>query len=98
MPAEGLACGRQRQQQQQSRQQAAHLLLADLDPESVPAAIQRLFNASVVLDDLAFHGFVGAFCKLSLEMISMQSGRMSALVLVLLGKELWTQKTILFRV
>ena len=72
--AEGLPGGRQRPQQQQSGQQAAHLLLADLDPESVPAAIQRLFNTSVVLDDSAFHDFVGALCKLSLEMISMQSG------------------------
>ena len=57
-----------------SRQQAAHPLLADLDPESVQAAIQRLFDASKVLEDEAFHDFVGALCKLSVEMVSMQSG------------------------
>ena len=64
----------QQQQQHQSRQQAAHPLLADLDSESVQAAIQRLFDASVILEDSAFHDFVGALCKLSLEMVSMQSG------------------------
>lgn len=46
----------------------------DLDPDSVQAAIQRLFDASVILEDSAFHDFVGALCKLSLEMVSMQSG------------------------
>jgi len=74
---EGLAGGVQQQLQQQlqqSRQQAVHPLLADLDPESVQAAIQRLFDASVILEDSAFHDFVGALCKLSLEMVSMQSG------------------------
>jgi len=73
---EGLAGGGQQQlqQQQQSRQQAVHPLLTDLDPESVQAAIQRLFDASVILEDSAFHDFVGALCKLSLEMVSMQSG------------------------
>jgi len=52
----------------------AHPLLEDLDPDSVQAAIQRLFDASVILEDLAFHDFIGALCKLSLEMVSMQSG------------------------
>jgi hypothetical protein len=61
-------------QQQQPRQQAAHPLLVDVDSESVQAAIQRLFDASVMLDDPAFHDFVGALCKLSLEMVNMQSG------------------------
>ena len=64
----------QQQQQQQSRQQVAHPLLADLDPESVQAAIQRLFDASIILEDSAFHDFVSALCKLSSEMVSMQSG------------------------
>jgi len=76
-PAEGPAGGGQQHpqyQQQQSRQQAAHPLLADLDPDSVQAAIQRLFDASVILEDSAFHDFVSALCKLSLEMVSMQSG------------------------
>lgn len=64
----------EQQQQQQRHQAAAHLLLADVDSESVQAAIQRLFDASVMLEDSAFHDFVGALCKLSLEMVSMQSG------------------------
>ncbi|KAH9049815.1 hypothetical protein EDB83DRAFT_2543167 [Lactarius deliciosus] len=70
------ADGQQSQQQQQppSRQQAAHPLLADVDSESVQAAIQRLFDSSKVLEDDAFHDFVGALCKLSVEMVSMQSG------------------------
>jgi hypothetical protein len=50
-----------------------HLRFADLDPESVPAAIQRLFDASMILEGSAFHDFVGALCKLGLEMVSMQS-------------------------
>jgi len=77
MPAEGLSGGVQQQlqyQQQQLRQQAAHPLLADLDPDSVQAAIQRLFDASVILEDSVFHDFIGVLCKLSLEMVSMQSG------------------------
>lgn len=59
---------------QQLRQQAVHPLLVDLDSESVQAAIQRLFDASVMLEDSAFHDFIGALCKLSSEMVSMQSG------------------------
>ncbi|KAI9435094.1 hypothetical protein H4582DRAFT_1817945 [Lactarius indigo] len=64
----------QHQQQLTSRQQAAHPLLADVDSESVQAAIQRLFDSSKVLEDDAFHDFVGALCKLSVEMVNMQSG------------------------
>jgi len=45
-----------------------------LTPDSVQAAIQRLFDASVILEDSAFHDLIGALCKLSLEMVSMQSG------------------------
>ena len=33
---------------------AAHVLLADVDSESVQAAIQRLFDASTMLEDSAF--------------------------------------------
>ena len=62
------------EQQQQKLQAAAHPLLADVDSESVQAAIQRLFDASIMLEDPAFRDFVGALCKLSLEMVSMQSG------------------------
>ena len=61
-------------EQQQRHQAAAHPLLADLDSESVQAAIQRLFDASIMLDDSAFRDFVGALCKLSSEMVSMQCG------------------------
>ena len=61
-------------EQQQRHQAAAHPLLADLDSESVQAAIQRLFDASIMLDDPAFRDFVGALCKLSSEMVSMQCG------------------------
>ncbi|KAH9169937.1 hypothetical protein EDB89DRAFT_1853941 [Lactarius sanguifluus] len=64
----------QQQQRPPSRQQAAHPLLADVDSESVQAAIQRLFDSSKVLEDDAFHDFVGALCKLSVEMVSMQTG------------------------
>ena len=76
-PAEGLAGVGQQQlqyQQQQSRQQAAHPLLGDLDPDSAQAAIQGLFYASVILEDSVFHDFIGALCKLNLEMVSIQSG------------------------
>jgi len=48
----------------------AHPLLVDLDSESVQAAIQRLFDTGVILEDLAFYNFVGTLCKLSLEMVS----------------------------
>ncbi|OJA16091.1 hypothetical protein AZE42_05645 [Rhizopogon vesiculosus] len=41
--------------------------------ESVLAAVQRLFDASKNLEDLAFQDFVTALCKLSSEMIEMQS-------------------------
>ncbi len=41
---------------------------------SVQAAIQRLFDAGDILGDSVFHNFVSALCKLSMEIISMQSG------------------------
>ncbi|KAH9847754.1 hypothetical protein C2E23DRAFT_740985 [Lenzites betulinus] len=53
--------------------QSRHPLLTDLDPESLQHAIQRLFDASKNLDDDAFRFFVNALCKLSAEMIGMQS-------------------------
>ena len=53
------------------RQQAAHPLLADLDPERVQVATQWLVDTSKMLEDEAFHDFVGALCKLSVEMVSM---------------------------
>lgn len=48
-------------------------LLADIDPDNVQLAIQRLFEASKNLEDAAFQDFVNALCKLSSEMIGMQS-------------------------
>jgi hypothetical protein len=59
------------EQQQLRHQVAPHPLLADVDFESVQAAIQRLFDESIMLDDSAFRDFVGVLCKLSSEMVSM---------------------------
>ncbi|KAG1726836.1 hypothetical protein EDB19DRAFT_1897612 [Suillus lakei] len=52
---------------------ARHPLLVDIDSESVLAAVQRLFDASKNLEDSAFQDFVTALCKLSSEMVGMQS-------------------------
>ncbi|KAL4066352.1 hypothetical protein V8B97DRAFT_2111374 [Scleroderma yunnanense] len=54
---------------------ARHPLLADTDPDSIQLAIQRLFEASKSLEDSAFQDFVKALCKLSSEMVGMQSDR-----------------------
>ena len=51
-----------------------HPLLTDLDVETMQAAIQRLFDLSKNLEDSAFRDFVNALCKLSGEMVIMQSG------------------------
>ncbi|KAJ3005991.1 hypothetical protein NUW54_g4103 [Trametes sanguinea] len=59
--------------QQSATSQAKHPLLADLDPDSLQHAIQRLFDASKNLEDYAFRDFVNALCKLSAAMIGMQS-------------------------
>ncbi|KAH9961981.1 hypothetical protein BC827DRAFT_1383744 [Russula dissimulans] len=53
---------------------AAVFLAGTLGPSWFPAAMQRLFDASIMLDHSAFHDFVSALCKLSFEMVSMQSG------------------------
>jgi hypothetical protein len=50
-----------------------HPLLSDLDADSIQNAIQRLFDASKNLEDSAFQDFVNALCKLSSEMVGMQS-------------------------
>ncbi|KAF8874390.1 hypothetical protein CPB84DRAFT_1817905 [Gymnopilus junonius] len=50
-----------------------HPLLSDLDVEIMQHAVQRLFDSSKNLEDLAFKDFVNALCKLSMEMVSMQS-------------------------
>ena len=49
-------------------------LMSDLDVESVRSMMNRLFDASKNLDDEAFRSFISALCKLSSEMINMQSG------------------------
>jgi hypothetical protein len=60
-------------QQQRHHQGAAQPLFADVDSDSVQAAIQRLFDRSIMLEDSMFCDFFGASCK-SLEMVSIQSG------------------------
>ncbi|KAG2746054.1 hypothetical protein P692DRAFT_20876555 [Suillus brevipes Sb2] len=52
---------------------ARHPLLMHIESESVHAAVQRLFDASKNLEDSAFQDFVTALCKLSSEMVGMQS-------------------------
>lgn len=56
-----------------------HPLLTELDPDNVQATIQRLFDTSKNLEDDAFRHFVNALCKLSSEMVVMQSGESSIL-------------------
>jgi hypothetical protein len=56
---------------------AHHPLLAELDPDSVQNVIQRLFDTSKNLEDDEFRHFVNALCKLSSEMVVMQSGEPS---------------------
>jgi len=51
-----------------------HPLFSDLDHETTIATIQRLFDASKNLEDEAFRDFVNALCRLSSEMIGLQSG------------------------
>jgi hypothetical protein len=50
-----------------------HPLLSDLDTDSLQLGIQRLFDASKNLEDSAFKDFVNALCKLSSEMVGMQT-------------------------
>jgi hypothetical protein len=54
-------------------QSLRHPLLTDLDTETLHNSIQRLFDASKNLEDSAFKDFVNALCRLSFEMVSMQS-------------------------
>lgn len=53
--------------------QSQHPLMLDIDSENVQRYIQRLFDSSKNLDDGAFHDFISALCKLSAEMVDMQS-------------------------
>ncbi|KAJ6510816.1 hypothetical protein C8R45DRAFT_1207663 [Mycena sanguinolenta] len=57
-----------------------HALLSDLEPEALQAAIQRLFDASKNLEDGAFRHFINALCKLSMEMVGMQTNGESQIV------------------
>ncbi|KAF7340848.1 Protein MON2 [Mycena sanguinolenta] len=57
-----------------------HALLSDLEPEALQAAIQRLFDASKNLEDDAFRHFINALCKLSVEMVGMQTDGESQIV------------------
>ena len=50
-----------------------HPLLTDLDTETMQGAIQRLFDLSKNLEDSAFRDFINALCKLSGEMVNVQS-------------------------
>ncbi|KZP00948.1 hypothetical protein CALVIDRAFT_580907 [Calocera viscosa TUFC12733] len=51
-----------------------HPMLTDLDKDSVNQAIRRLFEASQLLDNTAFSAFVASLCKLSADMVEMQTG------------------------
>jgi hypothetical protein len=64
----------QMEQQQQWHQAAAHPLLADVDSKSVQAAIQRLLDASIMLEGSVFRDFVSALCKLSSKTVNMPNG------------------------
>ncbi|THH10921.1 hypothetical protein EW145_g989 [Phellinidium pouzarii] len=57
-----------------------HSLLSDVDIESVQRVIQRLFDSSKNMEDAAFHDFVSALCRLSAEMVDMQSDPNSSMV------------------
>ncbi|KAJ7842842.1 hypothetical protein B0H14DRAFT_3868774 [Mycena olivaceomarginata] len=59
---------------------ARHALLSDLEPEALQGAIQRLFDASKNLEDDAFRHFINALCKLSAEMVGMQTDGESQIV------------------
>ncbi|KAF9021632.1 hypothetical protein BDZ89DRAFT_232067 [Hymenopellis radicata] len=53
--------------------QSRHPMLTDLDVDTLQNGNQRLFDGSKNLDDGAFKCFVDALCKLSAEMVEMQS-------------------------
>ncbi|KAG9095186.1 hypothetical protein FS749_010913 [Ceratobasidium sp. UAMH 11750] len=53
--------------------QARHPLFSDLEPESILATMDKLFEASKSLEDSAFGDLVDALCKLSAAMVVMQS-------------------------
>ncbi|EKM50999.1 uncharacterized protein PHACADRAFT_128641 [Phanerochaete carnosa HHB-10118-sp] len=79
-----------------AQSQSRHPLLADLDAESVLAAMQRLFDASKNMDDVAFHHFVEALCRLSAAMVGMQSEELEGLgALSASGEEVATSPSLM---
>ncbi|TDL18222.1 hypothetical protein BD410DRAFT_900985 [Rickenella mellea] len=60
--------------------QPRHNLLTDIDSDSVSRAIQRLFDSTKNLEDQAFKDFVAALCRLSSEMVDMQSDSNSIII------------------
>ncbi|TFK71822.1 hypothetical protein BDN72DRAFT_409999 [Pluteus cervinus] len=56
-----------------------HPMLADLDGESLLSAIQRLFDASRNLEDGAYKDFTNALCRLSAEMVGMQTSAVDSM-------------------
>ncbi|CAE6416233.1 unnamed protein product [Rhizoctonia solani] len=50
-----------------------HPLFVDSEPEIILATIEKIFDASKSLEDSAFGDFIHALCKLSAEMVGMQS-------------------------
>ncbi|KIM40831.1 hypothetical protein M413DRAFT_27969 [Hebeloma cylindrosporum] len=50
-----------------------HPLLSDLDVETMQLSVQKLFDSSKNLEDSAFRDFINALCKLSSEMVGMQT-------------------------
>jgi hypothetical protein len=53
-----------------------HPSLSDVGPENLLLLIQRVFDASKNLDDGAFRDFTKALCRLSSEMVGMQTGEL----------------------
>src|SRR5262249_22547097 len=66
---------------------ARNAAFADLDPDSIAQAVQRLFECSKNLEDESFRDFVTALCKLSSEMVGMQAVAVSDAVAVQSGGE-----------
>lgn len=53
--------------------QPRHALFVELEPETILMTMDKLFDASKSLEDLAFGDFIDALCKLSAAMVGMQS-------------------------
>ena len=97
-PAEELAGdGQQRQQQEQTRGDRRHIHF--LQTLTRRAFRLRYSGFSMRASFSAFRDFVGALCKLGLEMVSMQNGTdVGTRTGTGTARDLWMQKTILLRV